>query len=75
MKGDFGAIFWKKPWAIVQIIFQKSIHNVMNIPFISPLTLTITPALSDKENEKEQKLKINLNNNKPVCFNIHMVGL
>ena len=21
--GDFGAIFWKKPWAIVQGIFQK----------------------------------------------------
>ena len=66
--------FWKKAWAIVQRIFQKSTHNVMNIPFISPLTLTITPALSDKENEKEQKLKINLNNNKLVCFNIH-IGL
>ena len=24
--GDFGAIFWKKPWAIVQGIFQKLVR-------------------------------------------------
>ena len=24
--GDFGAIFWKKAWAIVQGIFQKLAH-------------------------------------------------
>ena len=24
--GDFRAIFWKKPWAIVQGIFQKLAH-------------------------------------------------
>ena len=23
---DFGAIFWKKPWAIVQCIFQKLVN-------------------------------------------------
>ena len=26
MGGDFGAIFWKKAWAIVQGIFQKMTH-------------------------------------------------
>ena len=25
MGGDFGAIFWKKAWAIVQGTFQKSV--------------------------------------------------